>query len=125
MIYRILGICALILFLVLAANGYLQRWLGLETLNGTTAGVISTGGSDLRAVEGWATANYGSELCGFTATDEAEAQKRSDWDEDPEARRTIAEVQKKIRETEKDEFCQQAWSDFGPSGKKVSDLLEK
>ena len=124
MIYRVLAIVALVAFLVAASNGHVHRWLGLETVNGTHAGVVSPGGSDLRAVEGWAIVKYAGELCGFKGVG-TETEKRSDWDEDPQARRMIAMVRKKIRELSKDDFCADAWANYGPDGRKISGLLDK
>lgn len=124
MVYRILAIIALILFLVLAANGHIHRWLGLETVDGTQAALVG-GGSDIRAVEGWAMARAAAEACDFEVTDAVESLRRATWDEDPSARRAIAKVRKASQGADKSVFCKDAWEMYGPEGAQYQGLLRR
>ncbi|MBI1384023.1 MAG: hypothetical protein GC150_03825 [Rhizobiales bacterium] len=125
--YRIIAIVALIAILVLAANGHLHRWLGLEGMSGNQAGLLASnrGIADLRAVQGWASSELAAEVCGLRKTDAAEALKEGGWDEDPAARKAIAEVRKQLESASKEAFCATVWAEYGPNGSKIADLLAK
>ncbi len=123
---RILTIIGILAVLVVASDGYLHNWLGTGPLFGKRASIIGAGSRvDVRAVEAWASVEAAAKLCGLKVTEAAGALKRVDWNDDPVARRTIAQVNKRSREQDKDQFCQDVWTAYGPSGRVISGLVQK
>jgi len=123
MFSRILAVAALIMLVVLAASGRLQEWLGQGS--GDVSRAAITGGAydtDIRAVRQWASARKAAERCGFATTDAVAALERSNWQQNPLARRTIAQVNKSVAADEK-VFCRQVWDAYGPTGDEQPGLL--